>query len=600
MKRGRPANENTPYKIIVHKNGGYEYASTKVTKIGKDGKHEYKHKHWGRLLEDKRFHPNSVFLFAPQEEREKLIFPEDWDLSEIEKLTSPGKKGHVAYEEDDVDRQYGPIWFLTQVAERVGLTDDLRVVFDGNMQMVNDILTLASFPFIDNLSHNHLAQWQREVKSLSEHPLTGLVITRLSQSITEQHKMKLFRCRANRTGKDELCAVDSTSMSTYGFNLSGIKWEKNKERLPMRQVMELVVYSLTSHMPIFYKELPGNIPDSRTTEEALLELEHAGFNNLVLITDRGYESLKNFELFVSKGLKVITCVKVGQKEVLEKIASIDMSRGYPKGMSISKDEDLFYTQFDMEYTVKGNGEHEIKAEKYKLNLYLDPQKRSAAVCDIQHAVMEQTECAKAMIESGDVVKDVDSLRHRLNLMTLTFNDKNVVTGAVVDQKKVDTHLMTAGFFANKTLRLDYSALEAMDTYGMRDEQEKTFGLQKGPLGQDRMRVWTEASKHGRMFICFVGLILASYMHSVWQSKPVLRKKFNSIEDMLAEMRTIRCIEHDGHEKFITPFEGEQVEICEEFGFEIPEGCAPRYTSKSRPTGKRRGRPAKAKVVKQEI
>ena len=48
----------------------------------------------------------------------------------------------------------------------------------------------------------------------------------------------------------------------------------------------VVVYSLTSHMPIFYKELPGNMPDCRTIEFIMKELEHAGFKNLVLITDR--------------------------------------------------------------------------------------------------------------------------------------------------------------------------------------------------------------------------------------------------------------------------------------------------------------------------
>ncbi len=600
MKRGRPTNENTPYKIIVHKNGSYEYAATKVTKDGRNGKPAYEYKHWGRLMKGKRFHPNSEFLFAPLEERRKLIFPADWDMSEVDKLAAPGKRGRVAYEEDDVDRQYGPTWFLSQVAERVGLTDDLREVFGGNMQMVNDVLTLAFFPFIDNLSYNHLAQWQREVKSLSEHPLTSSVITRLTQSITEQHKTDLFRLRGRRIGKDELCAVDSTSISTYGFNLSDIRWGKNKEGLPLRQVMELVVYSLTSHMPIFYMELPGNMPDSRTIEEALMEMKHAGFRNVVIITDRGYESLKNLELFVSKGLKVITSVRVDRKDVLDKIASIDMSRGYPVGMSISKDEDLFYKQFDMEYTVKGNGSHEIRAERYKLNLYLDLHKRNAAVCDIQHAVLEQTECARAMIDSGGVVVDADSLRRRLNLMNLTIDDNNTVTAAVVDQDKVDRHLMTAGFFANKTLRLDMDALEAMETYGMRDEQEKTFGLQKGPMRQNRMRVWSESAKHGCMFICFVGLILASYVRSVWRSKPALRKKFKSTEAMLAEMRTIRCIEHNGRKKFVTPFVGSQVDICNEFGFDIPAGCAPGYLSKKRPAGKKRGRPTRAKIENQEI
>ncbi len=34
------------------------------------------------------------------------------------------------------------------------------------------------------------------------------------------------------------------------------------------------------------------MPDVRTIELIMIELRHAGFKNLVLITDRGYESVK--------------------------------------------------------------------------------------------------------------------------------------------------------------------------------------------------------------------------------------------------------------------------------------------------------------------
>ncbi len=95
--------------------------------------------------------------------------------------------------------------------------------------------------------------------------------------------------------------------------------------------MEVVVYSITSHMPIFYLELPGNMPDSRTVELIMKELEHAGFRNLILITDRGYESLKNLELYISRRRRVITSVKVGQGDVLKKIKAIDLSSGHAGG-----------------------------------------------------------------------------------------------------------------------------------------------------------------------------------------------------------------------------------------------------------------------------
>lgn len=139
----------------------------------------------------------------------------------------------------------------------------------------------------------------------------------------------------------------------------------------------------------------------------------------------------------------------------------------------------------------------------------------------------------------------------------------------------------------------------MNNYGMRDEQEKCFALQKGSLGRDRLRTWSKGGKRGRLFIYFVELILASYVRAVWQKDAVLRKKFSSTEVVLAEKRTMRCIEFTGKIMYITPFVGSQVDICKAFGFAIPDGCTPVYVSKAKLITRKRGHPAKPKVENQE-
>lgn len=602
MALGRPANKDTQNKVIVHTIGRHRYASTKVFTVGADGKKRYTYKHWGTLEDGDRFHPGTNYFYASVAERDRLIFPATWDMSEVAELSSTRRRGRVSYQDEDVDRQYGATWLLDKVAEATGVKDDLLKVLGGNREMVNDVLTMAYFPFIENLPYNQLGQWQKEVKAPSGHELNSVNITRLTQSITEKHRMDLFRCRAKRVGKDELCAVDSTStsMSTYGFNLVDIRWGKNKERLPLRQTLEVVVYSLTSHMPIYYRELPGNMPDCRTVGLIMRELEHAGFKNLVLVTDRGYESMKNLELYIAKGQKVITSVKVTGSDVMAKIKAIDMSHGFPQGMTIAPKDNLYYAQYDMEYSVKGNGDNVIKADKYRLNLYYNPLKRGEKICDIQHSVSEQSAEVDLLIKSKEAVADREDTVRRFNLLEISFNDYDTVKSYTVNQKRLDAMLLTAGFFASKTIGVDFDPLQSMDNYGMRDEQEKCFALQKGPLGHDRLRTWSEGGKRGRMLIYFVGLILASYVRSVWQRDDVLRKKFPSTEAVLAEMRTIRCIEHTGKMKFITPFVGSQVDICKAFGFDIPDGCAPVYVSKSKPATRKRGRPAKAKVEKQDL
>lgn len=600
MRTGRPVKEETPYKIIIHTNNGRRYASTKIAVVSAAGKKQYRHKHWGSIDENNVFHPNTTYFNASPAERARLIFPGTLILTEA-KGRGESRRGRVEYDKEDLDRQYGATWLLDNVAEATGVKDDLIKVFDGNVEKANEVLTMAYYPFIDNLPYSQLSRWQREVKAPTDIALTPKAVTLLTQSITEQNRMDMFRCRAARVGKDELCAVDSTSISAYGFNLVDIRWGRNKEHLPLRQTVEVVVYSLTSHMPIFYLELPGNMPDSRTVGMIMKELEHAGFRNLILITDRGYESMKNLELYISKRQKVITSVKVGQGDVLKEIKRIDLSSGIPGGMDYDARNALFYRQYDCDYAVKGNGDNTIKADRLKINLYFSPVGRANAITAMQTQIEEQLSEAASLKSSAEPIADGAAIRRHLSMLKLTVDEKTQkLNGFEVDVEKRNTRLQTSGFFASKTIGLDLTPMEAMANYGMRDEQEKCFQLQKGPLNQDRTRCWTESSKHGRMFICFIGLILASYVRHVWESTPYLRKKFGSTESVLAEMRTIRCIEHKGRLKFITPFVGDQVEICKAFGFDIPSECAPSYTSKAKPTSVKRGRPAKPKTETQEF
>jgi hypothetical protein len=51
-------------------------------------------------------------------------------------------------------------------------------------------------------------------------------------------------------------------------------------------------------------------------------------------------------------------------------------------------------------------------------------------------------------------------------------------------------------------------------------------------------------------------------------------------------------------KSITPFVGKQVDICEVFDFDIPDGCAPAYVSRQK-TERKRGRPPK-KIVERDF
>lgn len=234
----------------------------------------------------------------------------------------------------------------------------------------------------------------------------------------------------------------------------------------------------------------------------------------------------------------------------------------------------------------------------KLDLFFDPFRKAAEQTELEVAVEMQRRSLQSILDAGGSVDDDESIKKNYNWYEVSYDKKDrKLISFSLDEKKIENVKKTSGFFGYITLGLDYTALQALDAYGLRDEQEKYFCQMKTQMGFDRQRNWSEEGKTGRLLILFVGLIISSYVRHIWKTTG-LKKQFASTQDILDEMRSIRCIEHNGRAKFITPFVGAQKDICKAFGFDIPEGCGTEYRSR-KVSPKRRGRPAKAKTVKLE-
>lgn len=191
----------------------------------------------------------------------------------------------------------------------------------------------------------------------------------------------------------------------------------------------------------------------------------------------------------------------------------------------------------VDYQERGNGEHVINADRLKLNLYFDIHKHAGDLARVQMAITTQSEVVRADYEAGKPVpkEDREAFCRENNFIKMAFWKSDKVRSFEVDGDAVKKATLTSGIFASKTFGLDLDPMEAKSRYGMRNEQENTFMLQKGPLGEGRLRVCTETSEQGRMFICFVALILASYIRHIRNTKPELAKIFSSMASVLEEI-----------------------------------------------------------------
>ena len=268
---------------------------------------------------------------------------------------------------------------------------------------------------------------------------------------------------------------------------------------------------------------------------------------------------------------MIMGTKVGQKHVQEQIEAFGTFDHHPDNVK--------------------------KADRLKLNLYFDPMRRSSDLLDLDVAITTQRGALSSILADRIPLDDDATIKRAYCYYKLKYNENTrILEGFELNEKKVAKKKREAGFFANTTLKIKADPILAQHHYKLRDEQEKYFSMMKGIMGADRQRNWSESGKTGRLFILFVAQILGCYLGNVRKSK--LNDKFSSIPDVLGEMRPIRYIEHPNTKAFITPFVGQQVDICEAFGFDIPEGYAPEYVVRKTNKGKR-GRPRKNKLVVKE-
>ena len=89
----RKTDPRTRYRVYIHNNKNYRYAAVQVPQKSEESNvSKYRVLHIGTVDKNLIFTPNASFMLMDISEREKYIFPSDWDISKcfgtnIEKIS---------------------------------------------------------------------------------------------------------------------------------------------------------------------------------------------------------------------------------------------------------------------------------------------------------------------------------------------------------------------------------------------------------------------------------------------------------------------------------------------------------------------------------
>ena len=538
----RPSRPDSIYRVSLHRNGGHLYAATHPFTVDASGKRHYTVVHWGTVTEDLRFLPGKRYLEASGEVRDRLIFPEGWDLSATRaepRGFQPAGLRPLPFSPADRGKSFGGVWLLDSSAARFGIREDLAEVL-GDASKADDILTLAYYPLLSGMSFVRFPRWQASTKLPSERPLDSMVE---SLSCVDRGTFRRFmQLRLERYASHRLCAVDSVTRYSFGGSLTDRRWGMKAERIHSLSAVEAVVYSLDEKIPIAYTSYPEAVTDARGMGIFRSELRKKGLEGITVVTDRGYDSLQGLERYYADG-PMVMCVDVKQPAVMERILSFGRFRSHPAGMRYDTASRRWYRQYP------------LASDGLRLNLFFNPDRRAEELSRIDSEILSQQNALREIMEYGITVDDRRSLKRDHYFFNITYDTASQTVASFTPAR--DTILRTraaSGFYANITSGLSIGPLEAVNIYGLKYDQERFLRQYRSLLDfrpASPGSAKEDVLSYGGQLLMYIGLTLHMHLLNTLRANALDTDdstsplSFRTIMELLDEISAVTCVD-DGH------------------------------------------------------
>ena len=510
---------------------------------------------------DKRSGITYIYESASYWDREKkqprskrtLIGRLDPTTGEIVPTDGRGKRR--AQKEDDPAVRKGPVpvartnrlffgatYLLDQIGEVTGLTSDLKTCFPNTYKQ---ILSIAYYLVLED--QNPLFRFKKWA-AIHRHPfgkdIPSQRSTELFQSVTEEAKMHFFRLQGKRRAEKEYWAYDSTSISSRSETLRQVKYGKNKDDDQLPQINLALVFGEESKLPFYYRKLAGNVPDVKTIQELLRELDVLGYEKIKLVMDRGYYSAENINALFKKHLKFLCGTSSAlsfAKDFIREIGSRkDHYEYYNSNLELYVFTKTIAWDYEQERPYKGDV---VKEERRMyLHLYFNPDKFS----DDGKAFNRRLDTLKNELLSGHRVPEHE--KDYRKYFEIKETPKKGIS-LTVKQDAVDAAHERYGFFVLISNEVK-DPVTALSLYRMRDVVEKAFWNVKERLNLRRTMTSSESSLEGKLFVEFVALIYLSYIQKKMEEKGLFATY--TLHELLDELDVIECFMEPGK----APIQGE--------------------------------------------
>lgn len=464
--------------------------------------------------------------------RRKCVGKIDPDTKEViptGKRTSAKPDGALQKKEHCQVLTTGPSLLLDKAAAQTRLSTVLRAVFPEDYQ---GILTCAYYLASEGKALCHAEQWS----SRSKHPYGGkLADQRISELLNrlDSSKQQDFFSRWADLNHDGGCfALDITSVSSYSELIDFVRRGYNRDGDDLAQINILMLTSEKTHLPVYYRILSGSIKDVSTLKESIGNLKLLDTKAVRLIMDKGFYSEPNVDALYDGhyrfSIGVPFTTSLASNAVKDNREGMDSHHNL-----ISVDGDEIYATTELS---------KWKGHRCYKHVYFDSLKAELENKKFTHRLKE---CYDALCSGCEKAEDAGFISKYFLVTTYPKRRRRVEYNedAIREHKERNT-----GWFVLISNDIK-DAAEALRAYRQKDAVEKNFDDLKNDLDMKRLRIHTNSTMEGRIFIQFISLILTTYLKGIMDKNGWARN--HNLQEIFSEMKSLKQVTVDGKRKKLT-------------------------------------------------
>ena len=479
------------------------------------------------------------YMYKPEYIEQKGIDLDKIDTNEVKLYSVNDVKKSIV-------KEFGVFYLLDEISTQIGLSDVLKEVLPS---IWKEVLNLAFYIVASGEPALYCEDWLYKSECYESKEMSSQRISELLVTITQDDRMNFYEAWGRYRCEKEYVALDITSISSYSKLINDVEWGYNRDKEKLPQINVCLLLGEESKLPILQIEYSGSIKDVSTLKSTLETASNLSLDNMSLVMDKGFGSVKNINTMLSK------------KNSIRFVIAVPFTLTFAKKQVESERKDINCVDNTIVIgsdVLRGitktrvwNSEHDIYTHIY-LNTDTANEAQNKIYGNVRKIINEVKQDPEKHINKPDVKKYLNVRKSERSEIGYTINVKEEV---------ILEELANEGWLVLVSNHID-NAEEAIGIYRSKDVVEKGFNHMKNCLNLARLRVHSDNAMENKLFIGFIALIITAHIHKImeehnfydcWTMKKMIK---------ILERLKIHYIKND---RIIVPLTKDQKLIFNAFG-----------------------------------